>query len=367
MERSGTKNMGVKFGQNDNLLNFVMTKKQKMKQVYHSNARTNVHYRSEIHNSILSNEELSFQYNVSISTISKWKNRITFEDKSSRPNSIIYSLSETHQALLVCIRNTTWWALDDIVEMVFLDDPKSKRSAVYRTFARNGINKVPQKEKDKAQKFKEYEPGYLHIDVTYLPKINGVKYYLFVAIDRATRTLYYKVYNSKTSENTEAFMKECIAFFPFKITHVLTDNGLEFTNKLLKSKKGSYCAKPSKLDDICTENNIDHRLTKPGTPQTNGMVERVNGTIKDNTIKKQSFENIGQINMDLMKFMVYYNLFRRHGGLRRELNVKTPYNAIERWYEIKPEIFNRKPLQFKNKVIILQSNEASLQQQPCET
>ena len=120
MERSGTKNMGVKFGQNDNLLNFVMTKKQKMKQVYHSNARTNVHYRSEIHNSILSNEELSFQYNVSISTISKWKNRITFEDKSSRPNSIIYSLSETHQALLVCIRNTTWWALDDIVEMVFL-------------------------------------------------------------------------------------------------------------------------------------------------------------------------------------------------------------------------------------------------------
>ena len=63
---------------------------------------------------------------------------------------------------------------------------------------------------------------------------------LYVSIDRATMTLYYKVYNAKTSANTEEFMKECIEFFPFDITHVLTDNGLEFTNRLLKSKKGEF-------------------------------------------------------------------------------------------------------------------------------
>jgi len=67
----------------------------------------------------------------------------------------------------------------------------------------------------------------LHIDVTYLPKIDGVKYYLFVAIDRATRTLYYKVYDAKTSENAEDFMIKCLDFFPFGISHALTDNGLE--------------------------------------------------------------------------------------------------------------------------------------------
>ena len=77
--------------------------------------------------------------------------------------------------------------------------------------------------------YKEYDPGFLHIDVTYLPKIDGVKYYLFVAIDRAARTLYYKIYDAKTSANTESFMKECLDFFSFGITHVLTDNGLEFT------------------------------------------------------------------------------------------------------------------------------------------
>jgi len=97
------------------------------------------------------------------------------------------------------------------------------------------------------------------------------------------------------------------------------------------------------------------------------MVERVNGTIKNGTIKKQNYENIEQLNIALMNFLVFYNLNRRHGGLRKELNVKTPFDAIEKWYEIKPNIFNQNPLQFKNKIILLQSNNASLQQQPCET
>ncbi len=208
-----------------------------MKQSYHSNSTTNVRLRSEINKSKLSNKALSLKYGVSKNTISKWKNRTDFKDKSSRPTIIRYSLSELDILIAVELRVLTWWALDEITEIINPLEPEKIRSAVYRTFVREGINQVPEKEKEKAKKFKEYDPGYLHIDVTYLPKINGVKYYLFVAIDRATRTLYYKVYDAKTSVNTENFMKECLDFFPFGITHVLTDNGLEFTNRLLKNKK----------------------------------------------------------------------------------------------------------------------------------
>ena len=60
-------------------------------------------------------------------------------------------------------------------------------------------------QKEKAKKFKEYEPGFLHIDVTYLPKFDGHKYYLFVAIDRATRLLYYKVYENKSYSMVNTF------------------------------------------------------------------------------------------------------------------------------------------------------------------
>ena len=56
----------------------------------------------------------------------------------------------------------------------------------------------------------------------------------------------------------------------------------------------------------------------------------------------------------LMKFIVYYLLYRRHGSLKRELGVKTPFEAVEKWYELKPELFLENPTQFKNKVVLLQ-------------
>jgi len=350
------------------LLILFSLKNKKMKQEYHSNAVTNVHIRNQIKESILTNVELASKYDTSVATISKWKNRKGLSDKSSRPANIAYALSALERSLANSIRRASWLPLDEVFEIMIDINPKISRSSVYRELRRNGLNQVPQKEREKAKKFKEYEPGYLHMDVTYLPKFNGTKYYLFVAIDRATRTLFHNVYDAKTSDNAEDFMNKCLGFFPFGITHVLTDNGLEFTNRLIKSKKGNFCQKPSKLDIVCDENNIDHRLTKPNTPKTNGMVERVNGTIKNGTILKEEYQNVKEMKLALMTFMVHYLLYRRHGGVRKELNVKTPFNAVEKWFEIKPEIFNENPIEFKNKILSLQTSfNTSFLKQPCET
>ena len=65
-----------------------------MKQNYHSNAKTNIHLRTEIQKSNLTNLELSLKYGISTKTISKWRNRTELRDHSSRPNNIKYSLSE---------------------------------------------------------------------------------------------------------------------------------------------------------------------------------------------------------------------------------------------------------------------------------
>ena len=94
----------------------------------------------------------------------------------------------------------------------------------------------------------------MHIDVTYLPKLDTQKYYLFVAIDRATRLLYYKVYENKSSDNAVSFLKECKEYFPFYITHILTDNGGEFTDRFVsKDKKVSN---NHKFDKECNKDNI---------------------------------------------------------------------------------------------------------------
>jgi transposase-like protein len=339
-----------------------------MKQSYHSNSTTNIRLRAEINGSNKSNVELSSKLGVSTKTIGKWKSRTIFTDKSSRPDHIEYSLSELDRLIATELRYITWWSLDEITEAINPSEPNKIRSAVYRTFVREGINKVPEKEKEKAKKFKEYDPGYLHVDVTYLPKINGVKYYLFVAIDRATRTLYLKIYDAKSAPNAVDFMKECIDFFPVYITHTLTDNGLEFTNRLLKSKKGEQCTKKSKFDKVCEANDIDHRCTKPFTPKTNGMVEKANDIIKKGTIKRTNYTSLKEMDEDLTRFLIHYNLYRRHGSLRRELNVKTPFNAVEKWYELDPEIFKEKPDQFKNKILNSNHNfKTRYREQPCET
>lgn len=337
-------------------------------QIYHSNAKTNIHIREQIKNNTQNSvESLAGKHGVSTQTVSKWKNREFLEDASCAPLNIKYALSETERTVAIAVRKSTWLPLDEIWEMLLETNPDISRSSVYRCFVKEKINKTPQELKEKAKKFKAYDPGYLHIDVTYLPKFNGKKSYLFVAIDRATRLLFYWVYENKTAENTEDFMERCLDFFPFEITHILTDNGLEFTNRLLKSKTGKACEKPSKMDVKCVENNIEHRLTKPATPKTNGMVERANGTIKENTILKKEYKDKNEMTRDLMDFMCYYNLYRRHGSLRKELKVKTPLNAVEKWHQMEPGIFKIKPKEFENKILNLQSEFNQLHQQPCET
>lgn len=339
-----------------------------MQQTYHSNARTNIHIRRHIQTErALSNQEVACRYSISAATVSKWRNRDFTTDAPCTPKTIDYALNELEIALVVSLRSSSWLPLDEIFELVLAQKPGLSRSSVYRCLARHQLNRVPAGEREKAKTFKAYAPGYLHVDVTYMPKFNKVGSYLFVAIDRATRTLYYEVYAHKTAEAAQAFFDSCMAFFPFTVTHILTDNGLEFTNRLIKSKKGELCTKPSLLDERCTENNIQHRCTLPSTPKTNGMVERVNGTIKNNTVLKYKYANQTELEKDLAAFLVFYNLYRRHGSLRKELNVKTPFQAIEKWYQLKPELFKMSPQEFKSNLLNLNPEIVTSHQQPCET
>jgi transposase InsO family protein len=69
----------------------------------------------------------------------------------------------------------------------------------------------------------------------------------------------------------------------------------------------------------CAELNIDHRLTKPRHPWTNGQVERMNRTIKDATVKRFHYENHDQLRQHLADFVAAYNFARRLKTLRGHL------------------------------------------------
>ncbi len=122
------------------------------------------------------------------------------------------------------------------------------------------------------------------MDVKYLPQMQdeAKRRYLFVAIDidRATRRVFVRVKSNKTAANAKAFLKALHKAFPIKISKLLTDNSKKFIDRLFASRERALSGN-HKFDQLCEQLGIEHRLTKPGAPRTNGMVERFNGRIAD--------------------------------------------------------------------------------------
>jgi hypothetical protein len=46
--------------------------------------------------------------------------------------------------------------------------------------------------------------------------------------------------------------------------------------------------------------------------------------------------------------LLFYNFNRRHGSLRKELKVRTPFDAVQSWFHDKPEIFKILPNMFQD-------------------
>jgi transposase InsO family protein len=88
-------------------------------------------------------------------------------------------------------------------------------------------------------------------------------------------------------------------------------------------------------------NDIDHRLTKPKHPWTNGQVERMNRTIKDATVKRYFYESHDQLRTHLRDFVSAYNFARR----LKTLKGLTPYEFVCKAWTSQPQRFKLNPLQ----------------------
>ncbi|MFB9872002.1 hypothetical protein ACFFLJ_11835 [Acetobacter farinalis] len=72
-------------------------------------------------------------------------------------------------------------------------------------------------------KFRDCDPGYVHIDEKHLPKLqtaNGDrrKRFLYVAIDRRSSSVHLAVYDAENADNSVDFSKAIKEAFPFRIT-----------------------------------------------------------------------------------------------------------------------------------------------------
>lgn len=275
--------------------------------------------------------QLQREMGLTYKTVKRWKSRPDGQDASSRPHEIHASMNDWQEALLVDLRTSFLLPLDDLLVIArkfFMHD--LSRSALLRCLTRHNVNNLralmPQSEHEgeKKKTFKDYAPGFIHVDVKYLPQMpdESERKYLFVAIDRASRWVYLDIMPNKSADSAKKFLKDLIAAFPGKITKILSDNGKEFTDRYCRTGERKPTGKHV-FDEACMENNIEHRLTKPRTPQTNGMVERFNGRIAD-ILKTTRFRS----SSDLKKTLVYYLHSYNNMIAQRALKHKTPIQAL---------------------------------------
>ena len=123
--------------------------------------------------------------------------------------------------------------------------------------------------------------------------------YLFVAIDRATRWVFVQIKGHKTAAAARSFLIALHKACPIKMQKILTDNGKEFTDRLFASRARQATGN-HEFDQLCQALNIAHRMTKPRTARSNGMVERFNGRIAD-VLKTQRFTSDEDLEQTLMR------------------------------------------------------------------
>ena len=204
--------------------------------------------------------------------------------------------TEPEQQAICTVRRHLRLSLDELYIIFKPNIPKLSRYNLHRCLQYYGLSRLPKDESDGQKgkkKFKQYPVGFVHIDITEVRCETG-KLYLFVAIDRKTKYVYAELHQRMRQKAAVSFLRNLQQDCVFKITHILTDSGVQFTYNLLNEAQ-----RPDK------EHPFD------------------------------------ELKRHLMVFLLYYN----HQRPLRSLKYKTPWQALEDYYHLKPEWFHENPFQ----------------------
>jgi len=236
---------------------------------------------------------------------------------------------------LCALRRATNFALDDLTFVVHHSLPHLNRDSVWRILRAEGLSRRPPPSPGRPKRgqgtFRDYDLGSVHIDITHPPKLRTAdgerrrKRSLYAAIDRRSRSAHLAVRDDETETSAIAFLREAAAAFPFRLTHVLTDNGSCFTPRFAGA---------------CAELGAEYRHTRPRSPHTDGMVERFNGRPgrQRGALGITIWSHHRDLERLLRGFNAAYNARRQ-----RVLDGKTPDQVVAERLEARRRLANPRP------------------------
>lgn len=204
---------------------------------------------------------------------------------------------------------------------------KHSRSTVHRVLKAHELNQLHPKHPKVVHRYEKDYPGeLLHLDIKDLvPLRRGTpKEYQFAIIDDFCREGFSTIYPHKDTQTATHFLIQALAYYPYALEAILTDNAATFTMRYAYASD-----RQTRFEKACLAQGIKHRLLRPYRPQSNGKVERFFRTVQEecyDTVRLRSAQHRHQV---LKEFLRYYNHKRPHlgiGGL-------TPIQRREAYFE----------------------------------
>jgi len=263
---------------------------------------------------------------VSRQTVHTWVRRYRelgpsgLEDRTSRPLNSPRRLSAEQETRILAARRSRRWGPDRLGPALRLPS-----STVYAVLVRNHCSRLTDFDRPTGRpiRYQRERPGELvHLDIKKLGRIptggghrmlgrEARKHYyttqhlgsdfLHVAVDDATRLAFVRRFPDETGATTSRFLREAAAFYArqgIAVKAVMTDNAKAYTvSRLFRTQ--------------VTEMGLEHLVTKPFRPCTNGKAERFIRTLLNEWAYSQLYRS-NQLRLDQLPRWVYFYNSRRH-------------------------------------------------------
>ncbi len=265
------------------------------------------------------------KYGITRGTIYNWQIEIV-PQKTGPRGPVYWQIDTDTEELVIQIRLSTGYGPKRIKNELADIDVFTGEKAIRNIIESADLaNKQRRPKKKDRQPFYAPYPGYrLQVDTKAVPN-DGDKSQSrrqqFTAIDIVSKIRYLKVMDGLSNGNSIIFITEALAFFEdigIKIECVQTDNHATFTNLFGGgNKKADHeLRRVHPLTLFLLDKGIEHKLSRPGTPQHNGFVERSHRTDEEEfySVTKTANVKISILQTKMGQWQNEYNTLRRHSG-----------------------------------------------------